>query len=303
MSTYPIKFLEISHSTLNMFDLCPRKLEFSKLYGFNLRDETTASAGGNALHAAVGEYLVSKDKQAAIFKLIQEYPIHLCKNPLWKWSLEACYGALIKIINYLDTHTELELAYIGDTPAVEIPFMINIKHNIDGLMPVFYRGYIDFIFYNRLDNSYKVIDLKGTTFNTADYVPMWKYDSQCLPYAMLLKSALHEDLESLYVEYLVTKIDLVAPEIHPLEFHKSEQDIKEWAQDLMVRLQSIKTYIETEWFPRRSKGCINFGRLCKFYNICDTRNSKTIKAMLSSMDLSEPQEFEPLITLDLELTA
>lgn len=303
MEQYPVSVLEISDSTWNSFHSCPRKLEFAKLYGINLRDRTVSSSGGNALHEATGDYLINRDKEQAIFTLIKNYPIDLCSNPLWKWSLEASYATLLKIMNYLDTHTELELAFIGDTPAVEVPFIINIIHHIDGLMPVKYRGYIDFIFYNRIDNKYKVIDLKGTTFNTADYVPMWKYNGQCLPYALLLKSALNENIETLDVEYLISKVDLLSPEIHPLEFHKSEQDIKEWAQDLMVDLQAIKTYIEMQWFPRRSKGCVSFGRLCKFYHICDSRKMSTIKQMLASMELEEPKEFEPLITLDLEIAA
>ncbi len=302
VSTYPATTLELSHSTLNSFHSCPRKLEFAKLYSYNLRDRGTAGEAGNALHEAAGVYLKTKNKELAILELLKKYPIDLCSNPLWNWSLEQTYGGLLKLISYIDLHPELELATIGNKQAVEVPFLINIKHNIKDLMPVVYRGYIDFIFYNRLTNQYKIVDLKGTTYSISDIYAKWRFDSQCLPYALVLNSALNRSITELDTEYLVTKVSLLEPEIIPLEYLKSEADIQEWTQDLLVDLLAIKTYINTQWFPRRSTSCIGFGKVCKFFDLCESRKLSTIKNALAFKSVVNTQrEFKPWITLDLEI--
>lgn len=302
MNTYPAEILELSHSTLQSFHSCPRKLEFAKLFNYNLRGRGTAGEAGNSLHAAFGDYLQFHDRDQAIWILMLNYPIDLCSNPLWNWSLEATYAGLIQVMNYADLHPELELAVIGDKQAVEVPFLINIHHNIEGLMPVVYRGYMDFIFYNRLDNTYKVVDLKGTTYEVKDYVAKWRWDSQCLPYAIVLERALDKEISTLDVEYLVTKVHLLESTVKQLEYTKSEQEIQEWTQDLIVDLMTIKTYIQTKWFPRRGASCIGFGKVCKFYDLCESRDIDTLKLMLASKDVKQTQrEFVPWITLDLEI--
>ena len=301
-SNYPATVLELSHSTVQSYHSCPRKLEFAKLFKYNLRGRGIAGDAGNALHYAAGVYLQTKNKQAAILELMLKYPIDLCSNPLWKWSLEATYAGLLKLITYIDLHPELELAIIDGKQAVEVPFLINIHHGIKDLMPVVYRGYIDFIFYDRLQNQYKIVDLKGTTYDIKDIHAKWRWDSQCLPYALVLKRALNQDIKDLDVEYLVTKVHLLESEIIPLEYYKSEQDIQEWTQDLIVDLTAIKTYIQTQWFPRRGASCIGFGKVCKFYELCESRNLATIKLMLSSKEVKKTERpFEPWITLDLEI--
>ena len=303
MNQYPIKTLEISHSTMKSYHSCPRKLEFAKLYGFNLRKRSLAPEGGNALHLAYGEYLETNSKTKAVFKLMMAYPIDLCDNPLWKWSLEQTYGALLALINWTEQNTQLELAIIDGKKAIETPFLINIHHNIENMVPVVYRGYIDFIFYDRMSDRHIVLDLKGTGSTADDFTPQYKHDSQCLPYGLVLKSALDEKLDSLDVQYLVVKLDLLNPKIQHLEFHKSSQDIKEWTQDMLLDLTTIKTYIETQWFPRRSTGCFAFNKPCSYFNICDTRKLKTIELMLQGMDQPKQREFKPWITLDLEIAA
>lgn len=300
-NSYPVKELLISHSTMSSADSCWRKLEFAKMYGVNLKKPSLAGDGGTALHEAVGEYIKTKDKHLAILKLMLCYPIQLCDNPMWKWSLEAAYASLIATINYLEIHTELEIAEINGKPAIEVAFLINILHGIDGLMPVKYRGYIDFVFYNRLDNIYFVLDLKNTTWNLKDFTPVYKYSPQCLPYSLVLASALDRDFSNLHTEYLISKVDILEAKTILLEFDKSEKDVEEWTKDLYMKLVQIKTFIDTQWWPRNSNSCLAFNRTCNFFELCQSRKMHTIKNMLSSLNQPEAHPLKPEIILDLEI--
>lgn len=300
LNEYPAKELLISHSTMAMADDCMRKLEFAKLFNYNLRGRSTASDGGNALHLALGVFIDTRDKEQAILTLMLAYPIDLCSNPLWKWSLESCYGTLLSLIYYFEEHTELEIAVINGKKAIEVPFLINIIHGIDGLIPVKYRGYIDFVIYDRLQNEYFVVDLKNSGMNLTDFTPVFKYSPQCLPYGLVLARAMDKDFSSLHVQYLVAKVDLMSTQVTPLDFYKTQEDVEEWTRDLYMKLVNIKTYIDTKWFPRKSGSCMSFSRPCKFFEICSSRNLQTINLMLESQNSPE-RPFEPWITLDLEI--
>lgn len=297
---YPIDTLEISHSTMDSYHSCERKLEFSKFYGINMRKPNLAGDAGSAMHEAFGEYLLTKSKNAAILKLMKEYPITLCQNPLWDWSLEACYSALLSLINWSDKNTHIELAKIGENPAIEVPFLINIKHKIDDFLPVVYRGYIDFVFYNRLENSYFVLDLKNTSRKMNDFTVAFKNSEQCLPYSLVLNRALNKDFSSLNVQYLIVKVNIIDPTIQLLDFNKTSEDVEDWGRALFMDLLAIKTFYETKWFPRRN-ACSAYNRACRFWDICVSRKPETIKIMLKSLDQGEPKEFIPWITLDLEI--
>jgi len=309
MSTnYPADVLEISHSTMNMFHSCPRKLEFSKFFSYNLRSNSLAGDGGNAIHLGVGEYLISRDKQKAIITFMLAYPIHLCTNPTWNWSLEAAYGAFLSVISFLDSRPDLELAMIEDAngvpqPAVEVPFLINVEHGIANFLKVVYRGFIDLVFYDRINNNYFVIDLKNTARKITDFDSVYHYDTQCTPYALVLQRALGLELNSLQTNYLVQPVELSPPQPYFLEFEKTAQDVQEWAQDLLMDLNTMSVYYNSKWFPRRSASCFGFNRRCKFFSLCGTKKMETMKMILAGMEKPKPMEFEPWITLDLELAA
>jgi len=302
-STYPAQVLEISHSTMNMFHSCPRKLEFSKFFNHNMRGSSLAGDGGNAIHLGVGEYLITRNKQKAIAAFMLAYPIHLCDNPTWSWSLEAAYGALLSVIAFLDSRPDLELATIAGRPAVEVPFLINILHKIPNFLKVVYRGYIDLVFFDKIHGNYFVIDLKNTARKLSDFSSVFHYDTQCVPYALVLARALGKEINSLQTNYLVQPVDLMPAQPQFLEFEKTEQDIQEWAQDLHMDLNTMSVYYQSKWFPRRSGSCFAFNRRCKFFELCGTKRMETLKMMLAGMEKPEVREFTPWITLDLELAA
>lgn len=304
--SYPITEILLSNSTLMLEDSCSRKFEFSKMYGFNVNSDSLSSIGGQILHECMAVWYKTKSKDETIYHLIRNYPISLCSNPLWNWSREQMYASLICLINYLERNKHLELAQIrtdaGElVPAVEVPFVINMKHNIPNFYPVKYRGFIDFVFYNRIENSYFVIDLKNTAWNLSDYTPLYRYSPQILPYGLVLSKALGEEITSLEVEYLVNKLDLMNPRIIPIKFLKSKEDIQEWFMFLHLKLMNLKTYTDLKWFPRTPSGCISFSRKCKFYDLCSSRHPQTIQLMIDKLVKEPREEPVPLISLDVEL--
>ncbi len=80
--------------------------------------------------------------------------------------------------------------------------------------------------------------------------------------------------------------------------------MEDWARGLLVDLQEIKMYYNMGWFKRRPSGCVTFGRVCNFFEICNQRDQEQITRYIT-LDQPEIKEtpFNPWIKLELELAA
>ena len=303
--------LRVSYSSMKTLDSCARKLEFKKFYPSMVRDESLDGEVGHALHDGYQHYLVHQNREAAILAMMLSYPIHLNSNPSNPKSLEACYPTLNAMID-TGAFLEYEIAEIKCLDgvvrqAIEVPFQIDIvgfSLSDTKNIPVIYVGFIDAILYDKLLDEYLVVDIKTTRWNLEDKTPVYHFDEQCIPYAMVLERILGHSLDNLTVKYMSVYIDIEKPKITPYEFKKTRADIEDWARGLLIGLQSIKMYYQMGWFKRNSNACTAFGKTCAYFGICNQRDDKQITRFLT-MD-QEPyveKEIIPWIKLNLELVA
>ena len=306
--------LRVSHSSIRTFRSCARKLEFKKFHPTMSRDESLDGEVGHALHVGYQHYLVNKDRDAAIFAMLRRYPIHLNSNPSDPKSVEACYPTLNAIIDS-GAFLEYEIAEIKCLDgkvrkAIEVPFQIDIKGFDLGFTPegepilIIYVGFIDAILYDKILNEYLVIDIKTTRWNLVDMTPVYHFDEQCIPYAIVLERILGRPLDNLTVKYISVYIDIEKPKITPYEFKKTRIDIEDWARGLLVDLQMIKMYYQMGWFKRNPNACVAFNKVCPHFDICNQRDQTAIARHLT-LDQKPyvEEEIIPWIKLDLELAA
>jgi len=303
--------LRLSHSSLATYRSCSRKLEFKKFYPLTRRDENVDTGVGKALHTGYQSYLIHGDRDKAIFDMMLEYPIHLNSNPTHVKSLEACYPTLNAMID-TESFTEYDIAKIkcidGETrPAIEVPFQIDLPGfwlDADKTVKVIYVGFIDAILYDKIRDEYLVVDIKSTRWKLNDMTAVYHFDEQCIPYSIVLERILGHSLDSLTMKYMSVYVDIEKPKITPYEFIKNKTDVEDWARGLLVDLQTIKMYYNMGWFKRNPNGCVAFGRVCNFFEICNQRDSEMINTYLT---LDEPPieetPFEPWVKMDLELAA
>ena len=304
--------LRLSHSSHKIFESCERKLEFRKFYAHtkNINRELPGEVG-HALHTGYQSWLVNKDRDTAIKDMMFRYPIDLCSDPNNVRSLEACYATLNEMIDS-GIFMEYEIASILCPDgivrkAVEVPFLIKIKNfsiSDERQIDVEYIGWIDLILFNRVMEEYIVGDIKTTRLNEKDYTPLYAFDTQCLPYALVLEAILGLSIKSLNVSYLVAYVDLQKPRVLRYSFEKSETDIRDWARTLYSDLNEIKKFYSLGWFPRRPNSCYSFRKTCQFFDICHTRNPEAISQwFLMGEEPFVEEEFKPWFTIWLELAA
>lgn len=315
---YPAGEIRLSHSTLETFKSCPRKFEFSKLYNNPKYEESTATRCGTALHEGFQEYLISRNVESAIWKMMQSYPWEHGISPMKDRSAESCYATLMEMINKFDVN-RYELAYVQDAdgnniPCIELPFRINFKRfdsvAIGGLngeasryIPMYYVGYIDLIVYDKELQEFLVIDIKTTTDSSEDPSAKYEYSSQCVPYSLMLNQILGLPVGSLRVGYFVANISTTDPKARLYTYFKTEDDLSDWAYEMEFNLTSLREYINCSMFPRYGGySCVAYKHKCKYFDLCKLRNNKRImRSLFFEGEQDEPKLFEPLITVNIDL--
>lgn len=315
MQKHKLDKLVISDSSRSSLHSCARKLEFAKFYQHSKREESIPADAGSALHAAFQNWLIYKDLDQAIFTLQMEYPIHLLSNPMSDRSLEACYATLLAMTEA--NMGEYELAYIEHNgvakPAIEVPFEIRFTDfqlddsaSGEATVPVSYIGFIDAVYHNNFDKSFIVCDIKTHRNKMPDLTANYKFQDQCLPYALILERAMNQPIDNLTVKYLSCYVDVFEPRIASYDFIKSKTDIDDWTRGIALDLQLLRLYYQTDWFPRNGKSCMSFNRTCSHFDYCTSRDHDVIEKMLAFEKATQPesakrQQVEPWIIIDLEI--
>lgn len=306
-----IEVVELSHSSRSILrNGCPRKYELIKFHGPRRADYGVASEIGQAMHRGLQEFMRTRDMEAAIWAMLQEYPWQWLEGPLNKYSFESCLNVLSMAARHEVLH-EHEIATVNvngeSRPAIEVPFSIIIKNfevQPGRFVNVNYRGFIDLILFDRVNEKYIVWDIKTSARNISDITAMYKFDEQCLPYALVLETALGKPIRELDVGYLHLHMDFHEPRVEPRIFQKNEIDIQNWLRGFLFDLQALKVYLHTGWFPREAKSCTAYNKVCGYFDVCHVENHETLHKILTLGVEKQPHhldDFKPWFTTELEI--
>lgn len=303
-----LDILDISDSSRKSLWSCPRKFEFRKMYNSSRKEDSQAAGVGQALHIGVQHYMEHKNLDAAVFECMMAYPIETDEGPMKGRSLEAVYGTLIVALSHPKLQ-DYELAYIvvnGERKAaIEVPFRFLLSEffldPVNKKTKVRYNGRLDLILYNRLEDSYIVVDVKSTTKDMGDATPMYQFEEQLIPYALVLEKLLNRPITNLSILYMQLYVSALEPRCRWYSFEKSQADIQDWMRGLLIDLQQISTFYQMGFFPRHGNACTAYNRTCSQFDLCGYRDGKTIEMMLSMANnkVEKPEEVEPWVEIEL----
>lgn len=320
------RILQVSNSSLALLSkTCARKFQFQKLYQASRSSDSLPGDVGNALHRTYYTWLETGSRQQAAWTLLTNYPHKYQTSAFNNRSVEACWATALNMFN-APVMENFDIAQIETVnsdgkkelrPAFEVPFRI-VLLNRDGepltwrdakgqLWQIEYVGYIDIILFDYTKQEYVIKDIKTTTRDYADYTPVFFYDPQCLPYALIVEQFTGQHINSLRIRYFVNYIDMVAPRAEAYEFVKSRRDIEDWALNLSIELTKLKTYMQIGHFPRTAD-CYSYNRLCEYWQICDIDNEESLEESLrmraehdKAMGIEPRPEFVPWLQTELQL--
>lgn len=283
----PTEFLNISYSSLNLLSSCMRKFEFNKLYPRRVRqDDQYAADVGTSLHHGLQNYMTTGSEDAAYWEVMKSFPY------VWEYqqtrddrSLEASLATLDEMMYKMDM-SEWELMEIVDPngvvqPAVEVPFELRLKGIVlpDG-RGVAFTGFMDAAMRHKGHGLVRTLDIKTHRRAREDATPQYKFDSQQIPYGIVLEHIQGNSIEEFEVLYFDCYIDIVAPRVHLYPFVKDSTDIQEWLINTVMSAQQIQRAMEMDYFPRTNGGCLAWNRPCYFLDVCQSRDKPSIEEWL-----------------------
>lgn len=319
--------LRLSYSSLNVFSSCARKFEFDKFYPKRPRigDDNYAADVGTAIHAGYQNYLITGDKESAIWAFMQAFPVEGEWNQENDYrSLEAALATLeemfdsIKMQDYElarirrpNTKEEIDAGLTDGVvvPAIEVPFEIRFPGVRLAPCAAFpdgagfsIIGYIDAIMHNLITAYYRTLDIKTSRMKLLDATGKFKFDSQQVPYGIVVDHIAQGQVEAFEVLYLDCYIDLLEPTVQLYPFLKNRHDLSDWATNKFLQFQNIQRFAALDYFPRTDGGCLFYNKPCRYLEPCQSRDRESLLEWFLLGEQPEKEEpFFPWITADVNL--
>lgn len=304
-----MEYLRVSYSSLNVFEGCKRKFELQKLYPQKENKfEMFAADVGIAIHHGYQEYLINADRDQAVWKLLLKYPYDSeFMQDKDDRSAEAALSTLEEMFDSVDM-AEWELAKIKrpdgeEVPAVEVPFELRFKGiTLPDGRGIAFTGFLDALMFNRFNGLYRTLDIKTHRRYARDATAKYKFDSQQVPYGIIVEHLQGNQIEEFEVLYLDCFVDVAEPRVTLYEYRKDREDIQEWLMSKVLQFQNLQRYMELDFFPRVDNGCMSWNKPCYFLDVCESRNREAVTAWLLEGEEPYQRPYEtPWITAELDI--
>jgi hypothetical protein len=316
----PSQYLNVSYSSLNVFDTCKRKFEFDKLMPKLTRDgDSYAADVGKALHAGYQDYLVNKDEDRAIWSMMQAFPFEqeFSQNNDFR-SFEATLSTLVEMfaevkigewelahIRRPNTPKEIEAGLSGGivVPAIEVPFEIRFNGlTLPDGRGIAFIGFIDAVMRSHLSKMFRTLDIKTTRDKVKDATGKYRFDTQQVPYGIVVDHIAQGEVDSFEVLYLHTFVDLLEPRVDLYPFTKTRTDIREWFTNRMIQFNDIIRFMESDYFPRTDGGCLFYNKPCRYLEPCQSRDKEALNIWFTlGQEPIESEPFHPWIIAEIDV--
>jgi len=306
--------LVTSHSIDGTFDSCPRRFEFRHVIGQipDIDESGFAAEVGTAMHEALQEWARTDSDEAGYITLMK----------WWPWELEEKKERadarnfpnallLLRALMESDFWNEWEVDILPDgTHAIELPYRITHKSLGSFIHPRTGRptyladqGKIDFIIRHRVTHARRVLDLKTTTYDESLHYGAFRFSGQGAGYGMVLDSALGIDFRrnGMDVTYLLAEFSPYGPNVRPLEYHLSPEEVDDLITAKKLRLMRMLMYARMNHWPRRTHGCVFFNQQCAYLDVCERRDYPFLMDWFAAEDQRfrfKERIYEPYWTLE-----
>lgn len=266
--TISYKIKKLSYSSLLSLHACPRKFQLNRLNAREDEGDEDANtktvltfAFGHAVGDGIQQVLSGVPEDTIIMNLFLSWHAELfAENTKQHKSFWLALLAVQKFIvmrsqGYLEDY---ELVSFNRLPATELSFRVTFPNGF------FLRGFLDAVLRNKKTGQVIVLEVKtssATSLNSASY----KNSAQAIGYSVVI-DVLFPDISSYDVIYLVylTK----SKSYEQLVYTKSYAQRALWIQELLLDIESIKTYEKVGVYPMRGESCYSFFRECEYLNLC-----------------------------------
>jgi hypothetical protein len=271
-----------SYSMMEELHRCPRKFQLIKARAASGHSgaNNVDFAFGHAVGSGIQSWLASgKDMDAAIFNALMAWripygaEIDKKNKSIWRAVSAVQKYALF----YEETMSDWHVWVLPNgKPAIELSVSIDFENG--------YKHYchIDVILEHNYNGKLAIQENKTTGFKIVEEA-IYANSSQALGYSILI------DQLSEHTSYEVFYNVFSAPacEWQLLPFTKHTSLKAEWILDTKIDHQTLDTYHQVNFYPKRGESCFAFQRRCEFFGMCNMTANLKVPA-----DLPLDQEAE-----------
>ena len=206
----------VSASQILMYDECPHKWKLSKIDKLQIYTPSVHTVFGTAMHETIQDWLHIMYNQSAKaanevdlrdalkLKMREVYEKERKKTKEVFTSADELNSFFLDGVQILDYLKKKRSQYFS----MKNTFLAGIETDIvQEIRPnVYFKGYIDLVFYNRLAGTYTIIDIKTSTRGWSDYEK--KNDAkiaQILLYKEFFAKQFNVDVDQINVEYFILR--------------------------------------------------------------------------------------------------
>jgi len=206
----------VSASQILMYDECPHKWKLSKIDKLQIYTPSVHTVFGTAMHETIQDWLhimynqsakVANEvdlREALKLKMREVYEKERKKTKEVFTSADELNSFFLDGVQILDYLKKKRSQYFS----MKNTFLAGIETDIvQEIRPnVYFKGYIDLVFYNRLADTYTIIDIKTSTRGWSDYEK--KNDAkiaQILLYKEFFAKQFNVDVDQINVEYFILR--------------------------------------------------------------------------------------------------
>jgi len=207
----------ISFSQFYMYSQCPHKWYLTYVRNLSPYQPSIYTTFGTALHETIQEWLevmytrtAREAEEIDLHALLRERMIKTYKKEKYKnghehfsndTEMNSFLEDGIQILDYLKKKRNVYFPIKGTYLAgIEVPILYPIQENL------FFKGFIDLVFYNKNTDRFRIVDIKTSTSGWNNYA---KKDtdkiSQVLLYKEYFAKQFDTDVEKIDVEYFIVK--------------------------------------------------------------------------------------------------
>lgn len=269
----------LSHSAQILEETCPRLFQLDRLSVREQDAKDVHTDFGHLVGYMVQQYLISGDRDVAIFAAFMTYPRDLftddeeevAKEERSKKNFFFAIHALDKFILFKEESLSgYNLVTFNDAPAVELGYTINCDN---GFM---YRGKLDALLENKA-GAFACLEVKTTAARNI-HAAMFRNSSQGLGYSSLidliaakLGRQQRDSFPIFYPLYSTMKMEWI-----DFHFTKTRTSHANWIRHLLRTIQHVSEYAEDDFFPMHGQSCFHYNRPCKFFELCEMRTENIV---------------------------
>lgn len=272
-----------SFSMEQVLHACARKFQLLKLGAGAIdrpeRESNPTFAFGHAVGAGVATYDQTQDRSKAILAAFLAWDIDLFAEqqgtkyrPNPNKSFHHAVWALYVYESFYHDETDF-----GDYEVVKAEATLAVDFE-NGF---YYVGHIDEQLRHKETGHFKIKENKTTVYATVDPA-LYSNSDQALSYALVVDSVGASEYDVVYCIYSSTEQRWMQ-----IDFVKSALQKAEWLQDHAMQHSTIQMYSDANFFPKRGRNCIEFGRRCEHYDSCDFNQDKVFGMQYKDLPLVE----------------